>query len=893
MSTVEVTKLSMVEGERRLAPPEMGQVSAAGGTFFVLVEVSAPTDVWDDASRQIVQNALETFKTSPLGETSALQAAAEAVNSWLLDQNRHLDDEDRIWAGFNAAFVRDDHLYLGQAGPALTYIARGEALTRFPKSFSDLQTERLEALAPLGHRPAVNCRMAHFQLAPDDRVVLAASHLPTLGDDDAIAAAIRREETQALLDGMMTLAEGSDFSSLVLTYEPSRRVGAAPAPAPAAKAAEAAAAPRSAPAPAPDRPEESRSARAARPQESPAPPAPAPAAPAPPPRQAPAPASEAPTGPLQPDRLPASRSAPPRGTPPPSHRASSPSASGRESGDSARPAARPPARALSSGSPPAGPTPATGAGQNRSEPRPAIREPRGRPVAAGVGAGRGGGRVGAGGVTAGREWEGWLKQAGAAALAIVAAVLAAVAALLTWLQEGLRPRIAALAPTLDRAMQRLWLLLRQMAHAGRRTLDQLLPGQRRARPMASPSLDPPGDGSAFLRGAVILLPLLLVAAAIAFGLGRGDGSGATTAAPPDEASALILSARQLIGEAQNLDEAAAQRLVDEALVKLAGAETLTDEPSATGEIAALRAQATALAGLASGVARPAMRTLATPGGGSPALLVVGANRVFTLETQLGAVYPVFPDQGEPVVLQPPTQPLLAAEQRGSGGVAVGTPIQLAWVPAGGGRSHDGLLIMTDNGQLWDYNPQSHQVNQIEIPLVTTVDRAAGYGGNLYILDRSSPQIWKYVPDAAGQYSQAPLPWLAASGRASLAAPADMAIDGFIYLLDGDGTVGRYQVGERRSDFELERVDRPLEGVVALAKRPPESSDLFLAGSRRILRYDTNGRFLVEYGPPPGSDWGVIQDIDIDAAGEQLYVLSNTGIHVVDLSGSRPEPAEGS
>ncbi|MBA3531938.1 MAG: hypothetical protein H0T73_08475, partial [Ardenticatenales bacterium] len=140
MGQLEVVKLSLVDGQRRQTPPEIGQIAARRGVLYVLVEVSAPTEAWDQASRQIITKAINTFAASKLGETPALQAAAEAVNEFLLTRNKGLPKQDHIWAGFNAAFIREDQLYLAQAGPALTYISRGESLTRFPKSFSDLQT---------------------------------------------------------------------------------------------------------------------------------------------------------------------------------------------------------------------------------------------------------------------------------------------------------------------------------------------------------------------------------------------------------------------------------------------------------------------------------------------------------------------------------------------------------------------------------------------------------------------------------------------------------------------------------------------------------------------------------------------------------------------------------
>ncbi|MFO5197526.1 hypothetical protein RCL06_24335, partial [Salmonella enterica subsp. enterica serovar Typhimurium] len=74
----------------------MGQLSVRRGILYVLAEVSAPLEEWDNASREIITCALDTFATSKLGETNALQAVATAVNDHLIARNRALPKEDRI-----------------------------------------------------------------------------------------------------------------------------------------------------------------------------------------------------------------------------------------------------------------------------------------------------------------------------------------------------------------------------------------------------------------------------------------------------------------------------------------------------------------------------------------------------------------------------------------------------------------------------------------------------------------------------------------------------------------------------------------------------------------------------------------------------------------------------
>ncbi len=277
-------------------------------------------------------------------------------------------------------------------------------------------------------------------------------------------------------------------------------------------------------------------------------------------------------------------------------------------------------------------------------------------------------------------------------------------------------------------------------------------------------------------------------------------------------------------------------------------------------------------------------------GSQPARLVQGGGELFLIERSRSAVYRLRVDPSQTVDLGQ-VAPLVAAQDSLGNGAMVGTPQFITWVPAGAGRAHNGLVILTGEGQLFDLDVQANLLRQLSFPVVVTdaLRAGGGYEGNFYLLDASSKQIWKYVPDAAGEYGAAPLPWLDATAQQALSAPLDMAIDGYIFVLEEGGQITRFQGGKPKSGFTLDPVTPPLTQPVALAKVPPENSDLFVADAQRVLRFDSNGRFLVEYRAPLGSDWGAIQDIALDAEREMLYVLSSTGLHMVDLRNTRQAP----
>ncbi|HEX8683127.1 MAG TPA: hypothetical protein VF707_12485 [Ardenticatenaceae bacterium] len=903
MIELKLARISLVDGERRENPVEIGQAALRGGTLYVLAEVSAPTEAWDDACQQIIEKAISAFRSSKQSETSALQAAAHSVNAYLLDKNKALPRSEHIWAGMNLAFIKDEDLYLAQAGPALTYIARGDSVTRFPKSFSELQTNRMEALTPLGERLEIRCRLAHFQLQPDDQITLAASHLPTMGAESRVADAVRGASAEEVVAALHGIARNNDFSALTIQYSGVPPLAATPASAPQAAPAASEMDEWDEEEEVEDEPdvwdEEEldeddeleddgwEDVLDVEPVPPPAPPVREPeprpvmvepAARQEPPRRAPEPPPE-PEPELEPVivKKPPRRAETPReveptpvaATPPPISRPS-------------RSATPPPEGVVEN------PTPRpTSNGATRPSAKQVVAP---APVMSRAELFEDDDTGGEAQARPGVDWQAIARKAGDWVLGAIVALLGAAAAFLAWLQRAIAPRLAASGPVWDRiahAWRRLmyygWYI---MARVGR----QVLPGDRTAPPPRHDAVPPPpGDGSGFLKLAVFILPLLVIVAAVTVGALWGGGSeAAAESVQVSEYQSLLVRARELLFQAQSVDETTAQTLVGQANQLLDQAEPLEPTQGTPGQVAALRQEAQNLMNQAGTAAGTSVTLLAALASDMEALsLVEGGGSLFALEGSRDSVYRVLVNPQSPVALVD-IAPLLTAQQRLSDGAVAGTPQRIVWVPAGSGRQNNGLLVLTEQS-LFDYDPASNAIRSLPFSVVQGEIRdAEGYGGNLYLLDRANRQVWKYVPDGAGQYSTPPVPWMNEAGQGQMGAPIDMAVDGYIYLLDESGEITRFQVGERKSGFALDPVNPPLSAPVAMAKVPPETTDIFVADAQRVLRFDQNGRFLTEYRPPMSG--GTIRDIAVDEKNETLYILTTTGIYMIDVRATAPVQA---
>ncbi len=117
--------------------------------------------------------------------------------------------------------------------------------------------------------------------------------------------------------------------------------------------------------------------------------------------------------------------------------------------------------------------------------------------------------------------------------------------------------------------------------------------------------------------------------------------------------------------------------------------------------------------------------------------------------------------------------------------------------------------------------------------ITAVDE---YFNNLYLLDPSANQIYKYLAIPSGYSSR----------RNYLKQPADLqnaidlAIDGSIYILFKGGRVEKYTAGDR-DDFSLDSFHPPL-AQTSLIETAPDAKNLYLVQNKSILIFNKDGTY---------------------------------------------------
>jgi hypothetical protein len=266
---------------------------------------------------------------------------------------------------------------------------------------------------------------------------------------------------------------------------------------------------------------------------------------------------------------------------------------------------------------------------------------------------------------------------------------------------------------------------------------------------------------------------------------------------------------------------------------------------------------------------------------NPSRLVVDGNNIYVLDRAAGRVYKFLLDRSGQSLLLSSNNVLL---RKGDvfDNVSLGEPVEILWMPPGGLRPQGSLLILDDKGILLEYRPEQ---GLRLLPLRgaenwVSFRRARGYRGNLYILDATADQVWRYIPTAYGYDSEAH----GVLGETDIEDAVDFAVDGYIYVLTASGQIWKFGGGEPLA-LSQEGIDQPLARPVAIfTNRATKYIYVADRGNNRIVVFDKEGGFHHQLRARALSDPQAV--FVVEGAG-RLYFTSDGKLYGATLPPSAP------
>ena len=200
----------------------------------------------------------------------------------------------------------------------------------------------------------------------------------------------------------------------------------------------------------------------------------------------------------------------------------------------------------------------------------------------------------------------------------------------------------------------------------------------------------------------------------------------------------------------------------------------------------------------------------------------------------------------------------------AGLVQVSKPVEITW-----SEQTSALLVVDDKRQVFAYFPSQDS----SLPLTVRgadgwagVDAIAASGGNLYVLDVKSNQVWRYLPGEGGFDSER----TGLLDQTDLSNANGLAVGQDVYVLDQKAGIRRF-VGKAEAQPTLAGIDTPLVSPASLAVLPG-SNRLVVAdrGNKRVVVASPDGAFLRQIVSPAFTD---LRAVSVDEGTSTIYVLN--------------------
>jgi len=196
--------------------------------------------------------------------------------------------------------------------------------------------------------------------------------------------------------------------------------------------------------------------------------------------------------------------------------------------------------------------------------------------------------------------------------------------------------------------------------------------------------------------------------------------------------------------------------------------------------------------------------------------------------------------------------------------------------------NDSLLFATKSGKIIDYSNGQFQFMDTSDGAFHSAISIDVYNGKMYLLDSTTKQIWKYSRNR-DSYGSAE-GYISAEDLAGLGDVQDFAIDGYIYVLQKDGQIVKFDRGAK-TDFTIQKA--PLDELSAPTKIYTELdlNKIFVLESSKnrvvVFDKDLKGGGAIYSGQYVFDDLSDIKDIFFDKDSNRLYLLGSQKLYEVE------------
>ena len=221
-----VGQVSLVDGGLQGPPGSILVDEQAGffgrkrkrGNLYIVADVTGPSIGRDIVTAQLAQILRQVYYGQRGSVTAGLQQALREANALLLEENRQSLPGEQRTAGVSCVVLREDDLYIAQAGPAAVYLLHGAQVTRFPDEspwLDDVPSEESD-VAALGERLDLKIELFYSKVRLGDTVLLANGDLARNVRPGAWSDLLSQASVRTVLEDLLAAGRGLDLLALVV-----------------------------------------------------------------------------------------------------------------------------------------------------------------------------------------------------------------------------------------------------------------------------------------------------------------------------------------------------------------------------------------------------------------------------------------------------------------------------------------------------------------------------------------------------------------------------------------------------------------------------------------------------------------------------------------------------
>ncbi len=185
----------------------------------------------------------------------------------------------------------------------------------------------------------------------------------------------------------------------------------------------------------------------------------------------------------------------------------------------------------------------------------------------------------------------------------------------------------------------------------------------------------------------------------------------------------------------------------------------------------------------------------------------------------------------------------------------------------------------NNKSILELNLENNEMKNIGLALPgprQDIISMTDYNNRLYLLDNKNNQIYRIIKDKESGFTKRD-PWLQTD--ADFSQSIDLAIDGYIYVLNKNGSVLKYLSG-KSEDLIMDQIEPNLTEANRIIVSDDEDGFIYVleSSTNRLAVFDKDGDFILQYKSDQLQN---IKDFAVNDEAKKIYFLNGNSVYEID------------